>query len=288
MKTLVLGARGYLGRNIVYSLKSRDNYLVNAPEIETRIDLVNKEVVNELDLDVDVIFLMSGKTGGLNSFENYRQIVINNQIILLNLLDAIKSRPKKPHIIFPSTRTIYAGSDKYLEVHDEKDPKTVYAISKMACEYYLKSYHKLYKVPYSIVRIGIPYGDLIPGDRSYGTIELFLKQWIAEGCIKLFGDGSFKRTFTNIEVLCEVLCCLANDRKNSGIFNLPGEVYSLRELALMITQDEELIEYIDWPADHFEIETGHTYFSAKEFEHIQEKLKISTLRDWISSMLGRY
>ena len=57
-------------------------------------------------------------------------------------------------------------------------------------------YNNMYGIPYTVFRICLPYGTLVPEASSYGTAEFFMKKATAGENITLYGDGKQRRTIT--------------------------------------------------------------------------------------------
>lgn len=177
-------------------------------------------------------------------------------------MDAIKSSPYRPKIIYPSTRLVYKGVDKPLKEGDEKETKTIYAVNKLACEGILQAYKASFDIPYTVFRICIPYGNLLSTDYSFGTVGFFIKQAKSGNDITLYGGGDVKRTFTHMEDLCyQIVEGTFNANSNGEIYNIGGETLSLKEAAEIIAEkyDSKVVS-VPWPERDLRIESGHTYF----------------------------
>ena len=105
-----------------------------------KIDITNNKSVNEIDLDVDIIYMFAGLTGTYAGFDNYEKYLKANELSLLNLLDTIRNSDYRPKVIFPSTRLVYKGRDNALSEDAEKETKTIYTVNKLACEGYLSKF----------------------------------------------------------------------------------------------------------------------------------------------------
>lgn len=268
-KIAIIGACGYIGKHLVKYL--RDNYNIEPDTYDIfaaslsnykQVDLTDKKSVNNIDLNVDYIFDFAGLTGTYAGFEKYELYNSINELGLLNLLDAIKTSPYRPKIIYPSTRLVYKGIDKPLNEDDEKETKTIYAVNKLACEGILQAYKASFDIPYTVFRICIPYGNLLSTDYSFGTVGFFIKQAKSGNDITLYGGGDVKRTFTHMEDLCyQIVKGAFNPNSNGEIYNIGGETLSLKEAAEIIAEkyDSKVVS-VPWPDRDLRIESGHTYF----------------------------
>lgn len=273
MKIAVVGANSYIARNLIFRLKQRriDAELMlydhadrqaDGESAYHRIDVLDRKSVAEIDFDCDILYMFVGKTGTSDGFENYEEFIDINEKALLNILNEHRNQKSSAKIVFPSTRLVYKGSSRLLEEDDEKEFKTVYAINKYACEQCLKMFSRSFGVKYCVFRICVPYGSLLPGASSYGTIGFMLKKAQAGQNITLYGDGSARRTFTNIKDLCDILIDGAlSENCLNDVYNIGGEDRSLKEVAEEIARKYGVgIDYIEYPSGQLKIESGDTVF----------------------------
>ncbi len=294
MKIVVLGANGYIARNLVYVLRrdypEYELSLYGCEEISADgdpnysvVDMTNKESIRHLDLSCDIIFMFVGKTGSANGFDEYDTFIDINERTLLNLLYEYRRQESKARIIFPSTRLVYKGKHFPLKESAEKEFKTIYAINKYACEKYLEQFHRVYNIQYSIFRICVPYGTLIPKASSYGTAEFMLSKATNGENISLYGDGSARRTLIYIDDLCKIMIAGALSKKcANNVYNIGGEDYSLKEMAELIANKNGVgVEYVDWPDVAAKIESGDTVFDSEKLNKAIGYYPISKFVDWI-------
>ncbi len=280
IKSIVLGANGYVGRHLTSYLKSINqnvisyDYLIdksNSMDI-VHFDITNIEDLKRINWEIDYVYIFSGLTGTKISFDKYENFIQVNEIGLLNVLNAIKKLKKKPKIIFPSTRLVYKGSELLLDENAEKETNTIYALNKLTCEKILEMYQKTFGINYSIFRICIPYGSHF-NEYSFGTISFMMDQAKKTGEITLFGDGRLKRTFTHIDDLCEQIVTTSLCKStNNETFNIGGVTYSLREVAEYICKATNAkISYHPWPETDLIIESGSTIFDDKKIKKYFKK-----------------
>ena len=270
MKSIVIGANGFIGKHIVDYLQRHYEMEVHCYDIVEKaelpnyhcVDLTDRQAVEGIDLNVDYIFDFAGLTGTYAGFDAYERYISINEVSLLNLLDAIRKSPYRPKAIFPSTRLVYKGIDKPLKEDDEKESKTIYAANKLACEGYLQAYHDSFDIPFTVFRICIPYGNLLSADYSFGTVGFFIKQAAAGKDITLYGGGSIKRTFTHMEDLCrQIIEGAFLPDSNGEIYNIGGETLSLHDAAEIIAKKYRVnVTAVPWPERDLRIESDHTYF----------------------------
>lgn len=291
----IIGANSYIARNVIHVLQkdyrdsevlAYDNTEQQADDFEyyAQLDILSEASIKKIDFSVDIIFMFIGKTGSMNGFDEYHTFIDINEISLLNVLNEYRRQNSRAKIIFPSTRLVYKGKKGLQDEAAEKEFKTIYAINKFACEQYLEMYHRMYGVQYSIFRICVPYGTLIPGAASYGTAEFMLSKALKGEDISLYGNGSVRRTITYIGDLCRTLIeGAAADECVNDIYNIGGEDYSLKEMAELIAKKYCIgIKYVDWPDKVLKIESGDTVFNSSKLEQIINIENKKTFSEWIS------
>ena len=268
MKVALFGSKGYLGSQLEYALG-------HASVSVDGFDLPDCNVIGEsfwksfTPAAYDAVLFFVGLTGTEQSFSRADAFLSVNELGLIRLLTCLAPLGKDaPKVIFPSSRLVYRGSEQLLTEDAPKEAKTVYAASKLACEYYLQAYHERYGIPYSVVRICVPYGNLVSGHYSYGTIGFFLKQARQGGPITLYGDGFIKRTFTHVADICEVVYRLTRIQ-SSGVLNVGGHDYFLRDVAELIAKRKGVgVEFMPWPELAERLESGSTFFDASLLANI--------------------
>ena len=289
----ILGANGYIGRHLAYYLNQKgfcvfayDVQPERNPNLPQEIHYEQFDICNsyeQVNYNVDYLFVFSGITGTMNGFEQYKSFIEVNEIGLLNILSKVKELKQKPKIIFPSTRLVYKGEEEPLPEDAEKEAKTIYAANKLACESYLKMYADCFGITYTIYRICVPYGNLFDGEFSYGTIGAFLNRAKNGGTITLYGDGEIKRTLTHIMSICQQIAdSMILPASDNNTFNILGETFSLRELAERIAAIYGTpIMFIPWNDLDLKIESGSTEFDGRKLEYLLAYKYHWSLQEWL-------
>ena len=287
-KVAIIGARGFIGRHLRWYFQTQKNIEPECYDIVDevaphyhKVNMLDKEEVASIDLDVDYIFMMTGLTGTKAGFEKYEQFVEINEIALLHLLDAISKSSYRPKVVFPSSRLIYKGEDKPLKEDDEQDSKTIYAVNKIACEGYLKAYSYNFDIPYTIFRICIPYGNMLDSDYSFGTVGFFVKMASQGNDITLYGGGTMKRTFTHLYDVCyQMVEGTMKSASENQVYNIGGETYSLHDAAEIFAQKYRVnVVSVPWPEKDLRLESSHTYFDDSKIQKLLGKLKYKKLEE---------
>lgn len=296
MKTsLLIGSNGYLGKHLSAFLDHNNfknqNFDIHPAGFEglnnyRQFDITDKNSFQNLDANVDFIFLFAGLTGTADGFDKYQDFVKVNEIGLLNLFDWMRSFGCKARIIFPSTRLVYKGRKNYaLKEDDAKETKTIYALNKLASENLLWMYQNAFGVNYTVFRICVPYGNLFGNTYSYGTIGFFLDKATKNQDIVLFGDGSIRRSFTHVADICNTIyyAILHEDSKNQ-IYNIGGENLSLLEAATMVASKFCVgIKFMPWPEMALKLESDDTVFDDSKLRSLINPSRKFDLQNWLAS-----
>lgn len=301
-RIIIIGANSYIARNVIYCL-NRDYNHYNLELYDRadkhkdghanycKIDLTNESGIDGINLEnADVVYVFTGKTGSLNSFEEYKTFLDVNELVLLNILKGYRKQSSKAKIVFPSTRLVYKGKIGRLKEDDEKEFKTIYAMNKYSCEQYLMQQSSLYNIRYCIFRICVPYGTMVKGAISYGTAGFMLRNAMEGRPITLYGEGASRRSLTHIEDLCDSLIKGAlSDQCINNIYNIGGEDYSLSEMANIIAAHYGVgVDYIPWPKEELVIETGDTVFDDEKLRRAVSLQKQRRFEEWVKNADSQY
>lgn len=279
-KVAIIGSESFLARNFIeycrinklqysfdlydYCERSQSNY-----RKYTQIDFLDDNSIDNIDFSVDAVLVFTGKTGTTEGLEKYKEFIIVNEIMMLNILHAIIKSEYKPHIIYPSTRLLYKSNEKEKITENSLfQCKSIYACTKRSAEEYLSIYKSVYGINYTILRICTPIGTLISDFGNYGTFETFKNQAIKNGKITVFGDGKQKKTFTQIKDICRAFTLLVDKQiPQHEDYNLGGQELSLLDIATHIAKEYNVrVDHIDWPEVYKKVDGGSVVFDSSRFD----------------------
>ncbi len=291
-KAILLGSNGYLGRHIAYFLKRNQIEFIPTDIAETsidnysnyqKVDVTQKEDLQQLDFNVDYVFVFAGLTGTQSSPEIIQKFTKVNEYGLANVIECCYGI-KSLRIVFPSTRLVYKGvNNTPLKENAEKETKTIYAKNKLACEDLLSKS----TIDYTIFRICVPYGNLIDEEYSYGTIGFFINKASKGENITIYGDGSLQRTFTHVEDVAQsILNSIKLNSTINDVYNIgSNDVLNLLEVANLVALKYGVdVEFVDWPEEALKIESGDTIFDDGK---LQKEINYSyqhSLKEWIAEI----
>lgn len=170
MKILITGGTGRIGANVVKRLAERGDDLrcVVRPSTDrlekleqfdveiVKVDLRDREGLAQTVVGVDAIVHLGVKLRGPT---NYEQLDINTAPTLTLLEAARTLNPDLKRFVYGSSDTLYPHTGYMPELIRREDiftrPKGMYAVSKIAGEAMVQSYHQQYGLP--TVSLTIPY-----------------------------------------------------------------------------------------------------------------------------------
>ena len=167
-KALVTGGAGFIGTNLIKTLKDQGVEIVSIDNYSTgnksnEIDGVNyldidiEEILNIQEKDFDICFHLAAQSRVQPSFDNPQESVRVNVTGTTKVMEWAKLNDIK---------VIYAGSSS--KHHDPSD--SPYAMTKFLGEEICNLYKKSYNVNVEIARFYNVYGPFEPLDEKFGNV----------------------------------------------------------------------------------------------------------------------
>jgi nucleoside-diphosphate-sugar epimerase len=227
MKTYVVtGGAGFIGSALVRTLLAQgagvvrviDNFLTgyerNLHEIRLRIelhqsDIRNYDAVAAAIQGANVVFHLAAIPSVPRSIldpEPSHQVNIDGTF---NVLRAC-AEAKVERVVYAASSSAYGDTDVLPKEETMLPrPKSLYAVQKLAGEYYASVFHSCFGLETVALRFFNVYGERQDPSSAYsGVLSLFLKALIERRPPTIFGDGEQTRDFTYVEDVA-ALCCKA-------------------------------------------------------------------------------
>jgi len=253
MYTIVTGAAGFIGSNLVKALNERGVNKIIAVDNLTRADkfrnLVDCEIVDYIDKTVFIERLSAGQFDGeveaifhegacSDTMEtDGRYMMENNFRYSIDLLDWCMEEDVQ--FLYASSAATYGGSSVFREEREFEAPLNVYGYSKFLFDQIVRQ--RLPEASSQIV--GFRYFNVYgPRESHKGRMASVAfhhyNQFRADGKVKLFegcdgyAHGEQKRDFVYVGDVAKVNLFFLDHPEKSGIFNLgTGRAQSFNELA---------------------------------------------------------
>ena len=233
MKAIVTGGSGFIGSHVVDMLLGAGHEVViydlegprhGQPCQYMRGDTRDVERLSQTARGVDVIYHLAAEAN-VNRF--FDSPLFSNDITAQATACVLEAsrRTGTPRVILASTEWIYGSlaeeGDEQIteETPYSQYPDHFYTASKIAAELACKTYNRLYQVPFTIMRFGIPFGERA---RPETVTPIFLRKILAGDTITIHGDGSQTRQFINVKDLAAGNAACIQEAAVNEIFNLNG------------------------------------------------------------------
>ncbi len=271
-KVCIVGGAGFIGHNIALFL-IKNNYEVlildslsvnnynsivsnsdNIPNpklskfiLDERMNIINQSQINLLiidardyhlvsraisDFEPDILIQLAAVSHANRSNKDPFSTFDHSLRTLENALDSTKN--KIDHFIYFSSSMVY-GEFKSSIVNETTicEPLGIYGSLKYAGELIVKSYAKVFNMPYTIVRPSALYGERCVSRR---VGQIFIENALMKKPITIKGDPEERLDFTYIEDLVQgVKLIIENESSRNQTFNLTfGESRSINDLALIL------------------------------------------------------
>jgi UDP-glucose 4-epimerase len=161
----------------------------------------------------------------------YNQVNVGGTVTLMEAMRDVGVR----RVVFISSGAIY-GNQAVQPVAENAtpEPRSPYAVSKLAGEYYVRTIGQLWGIETVVLRVFNAYG---PGQHlppvHAPVIPAFLRQARLNGTLVIHGDGQQSRDYVYLEdVVSGMVAAATNPAANGQIINLgSGQETTVRELA---------------------------------------------------------
>lgn len=212
---LVTGGAGFIGSHLVEALVGRgeqvrvlDNLstgrLDNLAAVGRQIEFIQGDVgdaaaVQRAVAGAEVIFHLAAIVSVPHSMRQPVETELTNTVGTLNLLQAAKSAGAR-RLVLSSTCAIY-GDEATLPKTEAMlpCPKSPYAVSKLAAEYYCQIFQEAFGLETVILRYFNVFGPRQDPSSPYsGVISIFVDRLAAGLTPTIFGDGQQTRDFVYV------------------------------------------------------------------------------------------
>ncbi|MBM3136836.1 MAG: NAD-dependent epimerase/dehydratase family protein, partial [Chloroflexi bacterium] len=213
------GAAGFLGASLANSLVSKGNSVIGLDDLSTgdpesliagvhlvRGDVNDRPKLWSLLQDVDCVYHLAARVIVPESLlypREYNTVNVGGTVTLMEAMRDVGVR----RVIFISSGTIY-GNQKIqpLRESNRPNPRSPYAVSKLAAEFYIRSIGSLWGIETVCLRVFNAYG---PNQRlpltNAPVIPYCLRQAYDNGTIVIHGDGRQTRDYVYIDDVVDAM-----------------------------------------------------------------------------------
>jgi UDP-glucose 4-epimerase len=252
MRFLVTGAAGFLGSALSNRLTAEGNSVIGVDDLSTgdpnslnpavqlnRGDVNDRPKLWTLLQGVDCVYHLAARVIVPESVlypREYNQVNVGGTVTLMEAMRDVGVR----RVVFISSGTVYGNQPVQPVIESAiPNPRSPYAVSKLAAEYYTKTIGALWGIETVCLRVFNAYG---PGQHHppvhTPVIPNFLRQAWENGTIVIHGDGKQTRDYVYVEdvVNAMVAASTAKDINQLTINVGSGTETSIRDLTKLVTK----------------------------------------------------
>jgi UDP-glucose 4-epimerase len=252
MHFLITGAAGFLGSALANRLV-REGHTVRglddlstgdpgvlSPEIHfTRGDINDRPKLWTLLQDVDCVYHLAARVLVPESVlypREYNQVNVGGTVTLMEAMRDVGVR----RVIFISSGAIYGEQQNQpLKESATPAPRSPYAVSKLAAEYYIRTIGTLWGLETVCLRVFNAFGpgQILPPVHA-PVIPNFLRQAALNGTLVVHGDGNQTRDYVYVDDVINAMITAATAQKiDQEIINLgSGSETTIRELVRLVVE----------------------------------------------------
>ncbi len=246
MNFLITGAAGFLGSTLANQL-AREGHQVRglddlstgnpqalAPDVHfTRGEVGDRPKLWTLLQEVDVVYHLAARVSVPESIlypRDYNKVNVGGTVALMEAMRDVGVR----RVVLTSSGAVYGDlGEQILTESITPNPRSPYAVSKLAAEYYVRTIGGLWGIETVSLRIFNAYG---PGQHLPAShppvVPHYLKQALRGGTLVAHGDGSQTRDYVYVDDVVSALIAAATAPNINGlVINVgSGNETSIKEL----------------------------------------------------------
>jgi len=250
MKAIVTGGAGFIGSNLVDSLRSKGVEVLIIDNLSTGFLRNIPDGVELLEGDVgdpslweglgsaDYLFHLAAMTSVVESQTDPIRCEISNVHSIIHMIEYAKRQGVKK-ILFASSAAIYGDGADIQREDQLPQPKSPYGLSKLSGEHLLNMNYLEHSIPFVAFRMFNVFGPRQSVESSYASvIPIFFHLALTGRDLWVHGDGRQTRDFVYVkQVVRYYLQAMEGDM--CGVFNLGSgssrDILSLAEEVLSLS-----------------------------------------------------
>jgi UDP-glucose 4-epimerase len=243
---LVTGGSGFIGREVLSQLRQHDKTVhLRAfdirPAEEAGVESVIGSILDRTSLrnamhGVNYVIHLAAWLGVDASDKQPLKCLDINIEGTMRVLEAAAMQGVQK-VLFSSSSEVYGDSNELPILETTPlNPKSVYAVTKLAGEEYVRGFSAQYGIPYSIVRFFNVYG---PRQDLRFAVPRFVQTILEKQAPVIFGDGSQTRAFCHVSDAARgIVLAVVNGAADGDLFNIgnPDGYTSILELCRRISR----------------------------------------------------
>jgi UDP-glucose 4-epimerase len=257
----IIGGTGFIGLNLSWHLQkeglpcrtfSRNGLLLNPKSIYysplTKIEhikghLSDEAAVREFLRPCRSIVMLVSHLLPSSSPAEIRSVISWFGAAFIQLLEACRSSKVDQIVFVSSGGTIYGENLRGVPVNEQHplNPHCAYGSFCTFLEQLTRTFHNQHGLPYTILRLGNPYGLLKRANNNQGIIDHYVRSARAKRPFTIFGDGNEIRDYIYVDDISAVITAVVQNPPSNNIFNVgTGRPHTSKEIIHAVTCQFEL------------------------------------------------
>lgn len=257
-KILILGATGFIGRNLTEFFSKKKKFKVFATYNKRqkfkisnvkfiKCDLLNQKKVDLILKNMDIVIMAAATTSGAKDIIERPYIHVTDNAIINSIITRSAYNCATKHVIFLSCTVMYHSQKNKIKEDNLNLNKQIYPnyfggawmkiFSEKTCEFY----SRLGRNKYTVIRHSNVYGphdkfDLLKSHVFGATVTKVIKSM--NGVVNIWGDGKEKRDLMYVDDLLNFIdLAIKKQKKQYELFNVGyGKLISINNLTKKIAK----------------------------------------------------
>ena len=246
MRALVTGGAGFIGSNLVKALIDRgdevivlDDFSVGRLEHLENINPNKLEVISGSVCDLELMRKLISNTDTVFHLAVKCLVACNHNPILAHDVNVggtfnvcLAASEAHAKVVYISSSEVY-GTCRISPMAENHpiEPQSIYGLSKLMSEQYVKSFHKYHNLPAVIIRPFNAYGPNHRDDQYAAVIPSFINRLEKGHPLIIEGTGEQSRDFTYVSDTVDGILLLSTLENGEAINVGNGYATTIKELA---------------------------------------------------------
>lgn len=254
MKVLVTGGSGFIGSHLVDALLAQDCDVTVVDDLSSgsthgldpraalfECDVADLNALRQPVEGAEVVFHLAAHRAVLRSVEDPVATDLANVHGTVSVLKAAMDAGVR-RVVYASSSSVYGGAEELPTPESAPtEPRSPYAVSKLAGEHYCRVFADLYGLETVALRYFNVYGPRqSPESRYAAVIPLFIDALVRGERPTVHGDGRQSRDFTYVDDVVAATLAAASaaaERCSGRVYNVAaGERHDLLELLEIVAE----------------------------------------------------
>ena len=259
MKAVVTGGAGFIGSHLTEKLVSSGHEVIVLDNLSSGrtsniSHLIDSDKVRfiKADLkccasrwgryfrDADAVYHFAANPEVRVSVTNPKVHFDENILATFNVLEQCRIN-NIDLLIFASSSTVYGDAEKFPTPEDYQplEPISVYGAAKLACEYLIVTYSKLYGIKSLILR----FANIVGPRQTHGVIVDFIRKLKSNPeVLEILGDGTQRKSYLHVHDLLSAIDYSLNYLVHSGssyaVFNVGNDDWiTVNDIAEIVVEE---------------------------------------------------